>query len=186
MKWYLSDLKDYKDVPLSEQETLDLKDDLLSRYSDQILDVQPIDVESHVFYDQGNAIVNAQVKGEITVPSSRSLTPVKFPLNFSINEVYVPDEAALKRFEQDDSNDDEIGLIADEDGAIDFDRAVSDNIILQIPMHVLSPKESEFNIMPEGNDWQVISEDEYNHPKTDDKPVDPRLTKLKNFFGDDQ
>ncbi|MHA8138392.1 DUF177 domain-containing protein [Lactobacillaceae bacterium Scapto_B20] len=185
MKWYLSDLKDYKDVPLSEKEELDLKDDLLSRYSDQILDVQPTTVESHVFYEQGNAIVNAQVKGEITVPSSRSLTPVKLPLDFSINEVYVPDEAALRSFEQDENNADEIGLIADEDGAIDFNKSVSDNIILQIPMHILSPEEDEQNIMPEGNDWVVISEDDANHPKTEDKPVDPRLTKLKDFFDQD-
>ncbi|MBW1605686.1 DUF177 domain-containing protein [Lactobacillus sp. Sy-1] len=186
MKWYLSDLKDYKAVPLSEKNHLDLKADLLSRYSDQIIDVQPVDVESHVFYDQGNAIVNAQVKGEITVPSSRSLTPVKLPLDFSINEVYVPDEAALKRFENDESNSGEIGLVADEDGAIDFDKAVADNIILQIPMHILSDKEAKLNIMPEGNDWQVISEDDFNNPKTDDKPVDPRLTKLKDFFDQNQ
>ncbi|UQS86696.1 DUF177 domain-containing protein [Nicoliella spurrieriana] len=185
MKWYLSDLKDYKAVPLSEQAELDLKDDLLSRYADQILDVHPVTVQSHVFYDQGNAIVNAQVKGEITVPSSRSLTPVKFPLDFSINEVYVPDEAALRRFEQDDGNAGEIALVTDEEGAIDFDKAVADNIILQIPMHILSPEESEFNIMPTGEDWQVVSEDDFNHPKAADKPVDPRLTKLKDFFNQD-
>ena len=38
--------------------------------------------------------------------------------------------------------------------------------------------------MPEGNDWEVISEDDLAEKEANDKKVDPRLAKLKNFFDD--
>ncbi|MCL0311808.1 DUF177 domain-containing protein [Apilactobacillus xinyiensis] len=177
MKWSLNELSSYQDAPLSVTEKLDLEKDLLDRYPKYILSVDPVTVSAHVFYDSGNVIVNAKVTGKMVVPSSRSLDPVNVDLDFNINEVYVKDEYNLKKYE-------ELGDVAFliENQKIDFDKSVADNIILQIPMHILSPQEEEGKEMPEGSFWKVISEQEYNNPKAEDKTVDPRLAKLKDYF----
>ncbi|WP_252898174.1 DUF177 domain-containing protein [Apilactobacillus ozensis] len=49
-------------------------------------------------------------------------------------------------------------------------------------MHILSPQEEEGKEMPEGKFWKVISEQEYSNPKAENKTVDPRLAKLKDYF----
>ena len=182
MKWLLKELSDYKDQPLSVSEDMNLSEDIMSRYSKYVISADDdIHVEAHVFSENGDAIVNAQVTGKIVVPSSRSLDPVELPLDFSINEVYVDTEARLKKREEED----EVAFIVDDDGVIDFNKSVADNIILQIPMHILSPEEIRTDKMPKGNDWEVISEDDLVDEETNDKKVDPRLAKLKNFFNDD-
>ncbi|GLB46764.1 DNA-binding protein [Philodulcilactobacillus myokoensis] len=177
MKWALQDLKEYNTKPLSVDETLNVESDLLNRYSDGILSSTPFQVHADVLYDRGNAVVNARATGEITVPSSRSLTPVKMPLDFHIDEIYVPDREAIKLYDKDD-----VVMVLGKKQIINFDKSVADNIILQIPMHILSPKEDKYHIMPKGHDWEVMTEDEFYHPKADHKHVDPRLAKLKDYF----
>ncbi|UQS85281.1 DUF177 domain-containing protein [Apilactobacillus apisilvae] len=181
MKWVLKELSDYKNEPLSVSEKLDLSQDIMDRYSKYVISAKDkFDVDAYVFYDNGNAIVNAHVRGNIVVPSSRSLTPVNLPLDFKIDEVYVDTKAQLKKYEEDD----EAAFLLEDDDVIDFDKSVADNIILQIPMHILSPEEKNGSKMPEGNDWEVISEEEYETQKADNKKVDPRLAKLKELFND--
>ncbi|MCF6515138.1 DUF177 domain-containing protein [Lactobacillus sp. S2-2] len=180
MKWSFEYLQDYKNHPLEEEQTLNLRDSLMKRYPEDILDASPINVSVQVINDQGDMIVDAKVEGKIVVPSSRSLEPVELPLNFSFTEIYVDAESKLDRYEKT-----VVVLLVDEkEKIIDFDKAVEDNIIVQIPMHVLSPEESENNIMPEGNDWKVISKEDIDESEKDSKNVDPRLAKLKDFYND--
>lgn len=181
MKWVLRELSDYKNKPLYVSEKMDLSQDIMERYSKYVISANDkFSVDAYVFYDNGNAIVNAHVRGNIVVPSSRSLTPVDLPLDFKIDEVYVDTKAQLKKYEEED----EAAFLLDDDGVIDFDKSVADNVILQIPMHILSPDEKNGSEMPKGNDWEVISEEEYDNQKTDNKKVDPRLAKLKDLFND--
>ncbi|GAA6113241.1 MAG: DUF177 domain-containing protein [Apilactobacillus sp.] len=181
MKWFVKELSEYKNQPLSTSEDINLSDDIMSRYSKYVISADDdIHVEAHVFYEKGDVIVNAHVTGKVVVPSSRSLKPVDLPLDFTIDEVYVDTQARLKERERED----DVAFLVDDDGLIDFDQSVADNIILQIPMHILSPDEIESNEMPEGNDWAVISEDDFAEQEANDKKVDPRLAKLENFFND--
>ena len=181
MKWFLKELSEYKNKPLSVSEDMNLSDDIMSRYSKYVISADDdIHVAANVFSENGDAIVTARVTGKIVVPSSRSLTPVELPLDFSINEVYVETNLRLKERE----DEGEIAFLVDEEGEIDFDKSVADNIILQIPMHILSPEEIETGKMPEGNDWDVITEVDLDEQEANDKKVDPRLAKLKDFFND--
>ncbi|WP_413627231.1 DUF177 domain-containing protein [Fructilactobacillus vespulae] len=176
MKWSFEKLQGYKNEPFIEEVTLDLKAELLNRYPNKILDATPFQVSVSAISDNGDVIIDSHVQGKVTVPSSRSLVPVELELDFNTTEVFVNTNAALNRYE-----DDVVVLLVDEDGIIDFEGAVVDNIIIQIPMQVLSPEELAGDEMPAGNDWTVISEDDYNRQGENQENVDPRLSALKKF-----
>ena len=179
MKWSLTELrKTHRNEPLTFEETLDLKADLKARYGDEVLDLGPVKTKGLVSVVEGDVMVTAQVQADLTVPSSRSLAPVKLPVDFQMTEYYVADAAATQRFEKTDV------VMVVEDDVIDFDKAVGDNIILQIPMHILSDAEKQGAAMPEGHDWQVVSEADLAKVEAENQSVDPRLAKLKDFFPD--
>ena len=48
---------------------------------------------------------------------------------------------------------------------IDLDESVEDNILLSIPIQVLTEEEQNSQEMPSGNDWEVISEEAYLESK---------------------
>ncbi|USS85255.1 DUF177 domain-containing protein [Fructilactobacillus myrtifloralis] len=180
MKWSFEKLQGYQKEPFTEQGTLDLKADLLERYPQEILDATPFTVQVSAVADNGDVIIDADVEGTVTVPSSRSLTPFSLPLKFHFSEVYVNTKAAFNRYEN------EVVVIkVDDDGKVDFDKAVADNVIVQIPMQVLSPAERAGAKMPAGEDWEVISEADFNEQHAEAKQVDPRLASLKQFYADD-
>ncbi|HIW71038.1 MAG TPA: DUF177 domain-containing protein [Candidatus Levilactobacillus faecigallinarum] len=180
MKWSLTELrKNYRNDPMNFDETLDLKADLMARYGDEVLDLSAVTAKGLVsVVEGGDVVVVAKVKADLTVPSSRSLTPVHLPVDFEMTEYYVSDPAATQRFEKTD-----VVMVVTDD-QIDFDKAVGDNIILQIPMHILSDAESQGAAMPEGKDWQVVSEADLDKVEAENQSVDPRLAKLKDFFPD--
>ncbi|KIS04093.1 DUF177 domain-containing protein [Paucilactobacillus wasatchensis] len=179
MKWSLKELAHYKDEPLSFNSTLDLNASLTERFSDLILAVDPVQIKGDLSYEKGDVMVTATVTTVLTVPSSRSLTPVKLPTHFSFTEFYLADASHLERYESD-----ETVIVLDEDQMIDLDEAVAENIVLGIPMRVLSSEEQTGAPLPTGSDWEVVSEDDYVAHATKHNSVDPRLAKLKELFPD--
>lgn len=69
---------------------------------------------------------------------------------------------------------------------IDLDESVEDNILLSIPIQVLTEEEQNSQEMPSGNDWEVISEEAYleSKQKAAEQTVDPRLAKLSELLSD--
>ncbi|MCI1950584.1 MAG: YceD family protein [Lentilactobacillus buchneri] len=180
MKWFFKDLQKYSDTdPFTFNETLDIKSDLLSRYADEVIDASTFKIDGAAFSDRGDVIIDTHIVGKLVVPSSRSLTPVDLPLDFTVEEYYVPSKAAESRYGKDD-----VVFILGEEDEVDGRSAVVDNVILHIPMHILSPEEEAGKTMPSGHDWNVLSVDDYEDQKAELKTVDPRLAKLKNFFKD--
>ncbi|TLQ20603.1 DUF177 domain-containing protein [Lentilactobacillus parafarraginis] len=180
MKWYFKDLQKYSDTdPFTFNERLAIKDELLKRYADQVIDATDFQIDGTAFADRGDVIIDTHIVGKLVVPSSRSLAPVELPLDFSVEEYYVPSKAAESRYDKDD-----VVFILGEEDEVDIRSAVIDNVILHIPMHILSPEEKAGKEMPSGHDWEVLSVDDYENQKAELKTVDPRLAKLKNFFKD--
>ena len=103
MKWSLTELrKNHRNDPLPFDETLDLKADLMERFSDDVLDLSPVHAKGIVSVVDGDVVVDARVTADLTVPSSRSLAPVDLPVDFNMTEFYVSDPAATQRFEKTD------------------------------------------------------------------------------------
>lgn len=181
MKWSMLELKKFKDVPLELAETLDLKADILARFSDFIIDITPVDVQGFLEYKNEDVYIHAQIKGTMTVPSSRSLKPVELPLDFAIDETYTTDESHLERYEITDS------VIVLENDVLNFDEAIEEYLILQIPLQILADDEIEDDTqMPSGNGWEVITEDQLEAKKANTTNIDPRLAKLKDLFPDQE
>ena len=178
MKWSLNELHRYSDEPLHFNSTFDLKASLTKRFPKEILDAQPVKVDGYVNYNNGDATVSANVKGQITVPSSRSLEPVQMPLDFDLSETYTADESHLDRYE-----DDEVVFVLPRNHqVIDFDNSLVENIYEQIPTRVLTPDEQLHDELPSGKGWSVT--EEATHDNQDTNHVDPRFAKLKNLFPD--
>lgn len=180
MKWSYKQLQQLGDEPLQINETFHLEKNLKARRR-EIISVAPISVKGVVGADRLGAYSQLQVETKLVLPSTRSLAPADLELSFLINENYV--EANRTDFSE--FSEEDLVLILDND-LLDLDKVITDNILLQIPMQVLT--ESEKNAADPalaGRDWQVLSEDQLNKQQDDSsQKVDPRLEKLAHFFDD--
>lgn len=176
MKWSIGELRRYKDEPLIISETLDVEKALKQRDS-EVLAVQPVQVEGLLTVDGMEYLLHYRLKTVVTVPSSRSLEPVDLPLDIAVDEVFMTRDqwSALEESEEE--------IIVLENDLIDLDNSVEDNILLAIPMQVLTEAERNATELPKGNGWEVITEDDFIQQQTESKPqVDPRLAKLSELL----
>ncbi|MGM9903726.1 MAG: YceD family protein [Enterococcus sp.] len=179
MKWSLLELRKYQETPLTFHETLDLKKALMKR-DNLVLDVAPVEVEGLVSVDNKGYLVHYTAQTTLTVPSTRSLIPVELPINLDINELFMTPEQYQRR--EAELPSEEILII---DGAqLDVTESIEDNILLAIPMRVLTDEEERSTNLPKGQDWEVLSEEEFMRRKMEEAEtkVDPRLAKLSEFF----
>lgn len=181
MKWSLLELNKYKDEPCEFSETLDLKASLMKR-DNLILDVSPVKATGILNVGKEEYLLHYKIDVVVTVPSSRSLAPVPLTLSIDVDEVFM----TLEQYQQRDERlaDEEIILL--EKPTIDLDESVEDNILLSIPIQVLSEEEQTSQDMPKGNDWEVLSEEEYAQKRQEEaqQTMDPRLAKLSELFSE--
>lgn len=179
MKWSLLELKKHQETPLLFSETLDLKSELMNRDA-QILDIAPVVVEGLVTVSNSDYLVHYQVKTVLTLPSSRSLEPVAYEMDFMVDELFMTPEQFQTR--SDLITEDEV-LILDTQ-TLNVSESVADNILLEIPLQVLTEAEKQSNDYPSGDEWGVFSEEDYLKQKeeTAKSTIDPRLAKLSQFL----
>jgi uncharacterized protein len=170
-------------MPLTFEETLTLKNELMAR-DNQIIDLAPVKVQGMVTVSKKEYILHYTVNTVITLPSTRSLEPVELPLEFSVNEVFMTPE----QYQQRDELLPEEEILILETQTLDLDDSVADNILLEIPMQVLTEAEQESNDLPSGDDWLVISEDDFQHQQESQEQttIDPRLAKLSALFEEEE
>lgn len=178
MKWSLAELHRYQDEPLHLQERLALAPALKARFPGQVLAASPVKLDGWLSFDRGDATLTVRVQLTLTVPSTRSLTPVALPLDFSFTETYIADESHRSRY----ADDDQLVLNVGEH-PIDLDEILMENIIEQVPLRVLSPEEAQAKTLPHGAGWQLTAETDTTEQH---HQVDPRLAKLKNLFPDQE
>lgn len=181
MKWSLLELKKFYDTPILFDEYLDLKNSLIKRDS-EILDVAPVKITGTLTPSKKEYLVNYKIETILTLPSSRSLEPVAVPLAIDVNEVFMTDEQFLHK--DDFISAEEILLL--ETAVLDLKESIEDNVLLAIPIQVLSEEEKAGKPMPKGSDWEVVSEEEFNERKASEaqSTIDPRLAKLSELFSD--
>ncbi|MCH4170606.1 MAG: DUF177 domain-containing protein [Lactobacillus sp.] len=179
LKWKLAELGKFQKTPLEVDTTEDLATSLQTRF-EEILAATPFKIKATLTFDDPVWLLDAHVQGTVTVPSTRSLTPVKWPIDQHFTEVYVTDDADAQEFEEDEV------VLSFEDEVFDLQKAIEDNIILSLPTQILTPEEAQANLMPKGKDWDVISENDYQKQvETDPGTPNPEFEKLKNLFNED-
>ncbi|MBV7392461.1 MULTISPECIES: YceD family protein [Enterococcus] len=178
MKWSIGELRRYQDEPLNFSETVDVKKNLMAR-DNEILDVQPVAVTGILSVAKNEYLLHYQLKTVVTVPSARSLEPVELPLDLSVDEIFMTRE----NWSDLEDRDEEV-LVLDSD-SIDLTNSIEDNILLAIPLQVFSKEEEAADELPKGNDWQVISEEDYLQQKNQQPVIDPRLAKLSELLNEE-
>ncbi|MFR4845382.1 MAG: DUF177 domain-containing protein [Streptococcus sp.] len=116
---------------------------------------------------------------DITLPSSRSLEPVTLSFNYPVSEpLYKRQMPLFKRISRRKSV-----LILDGD-TINLDESILDNILLNIPLRVLTPEEESGQISLSGNDWEVLSEEDFAALKQGEKEASNPFAQLNGLFDD--
>lgn len=178
MKWSLMELRKYREMPLNFSEEMSLKEELLAR-DRQILDAGRVKVRGTLVVNSGDYLLHYQAEVVLTLPSTRSLEPVDLPLTFTVTEKFMTPEQYQQR---DETLEEEILIL--ENQTIDLVESVVDNILLEIPMQVLSEAEKQGTELPSGNDWVVMTEEDYQKLKESqqERKIDPRLAELSSLF----
>lgn len=153
-----------KSEGLSFEEILDLKKDLQARNS-AVLDLTEVSAKGTVRHEDGLYLLTYDLSYQISLASSRSMLPVHQSYSYPVAEVFVTEER-LKELAGDSDTD---YFLIIEDDCINLTESAADNILLNIPLKILSPEEEAGTAFPQGKDWQVMTEESYSREKADKK-----------------
>lgn len=166
---------------LTFDKTFDLKEQLLRREG-SIIDLESVNAKGVVSFDDGLYLLNYQLSYDLTLPSSRSMTPVRLSEQYEVSEVFI---AAADVPEKADLIDEHLVLIL-EDDQIDLSESILDHILLNIPLKVLTDEEKASEQMPEGKDWAVLTQEQYDAMKADQKQATNPFAALSDLFEENE
>lgn len=129
--------------------------------NNDILELKPVSVKGKIVktsLDNYRVILN--VTGKMVLPCAITLKPVDYPFVIDIDEIFSDDAEEMSK------------KVKKCENTIDILPIVWENILMEIPMRVVSPDASLEKI--EGDGWKVITEDSQN--------INPELAKLKDLL----
>ena len=165
---------------LAFNQELDLLKDLQKR-NPEILDLKNVTATGGVAYDTGLYVLDYQLTYTIVLASSRSMEPVELQESYPVTEVFAEDvqsDADIEALEED-------LILPIEGGKIDLSESVADNILLNIPLKVLTPEEEDGQGFIEGNDWKILSEEEYQAAQAIKKEENSPFAGLNGLFDEE-
>ena len=115
-----------------------------------ILDMDEVSVKGEITNNREENILNLTIKGKMILPCNLTLEPVDYPFSLEIEE-----------------NLNEI--IENSQKTIDILPIIWENILMEIPMRVISPKSK--NMKTKGEGWELITDSK--------KQANNSLAKLK-------
>lgn len=157
--------------------SIEVTEELKARNA-EILDLSPVNVTGKVRYEAGFYFLDYQMDYRITLASSRSLLPVEVQETVLVNEIFVDDESLLK--DQDLAEAEMVLVIEDE--IIQLVESVADNILLNIPIKILTPEEEAGAGLQTGNDWAVLTEDDFQTSQQEQKEANSPFAQLQGLF----
>ena len=104
-----------------------------------ILDMEKVNVKGNLTYNE-EYILKVNIKGEMTLPCSLTLEPVNYPFDIDIDE----------------NIDEFIENSKKTQKTIDILPIIWENILMEIPMKVISPNAK--NMKTKGDGWELITD----------------------------
>lgn len=101
-------------------------------------------------------MVSIALKGEMVLRSTRSLKPVNYEIDLDDEIVYT--------YNKDLVDNEQVFLLDDDE--LDLDKTIYSMIISSIPLKVIANDDKESY---SGDNWEVITEDEYNKRKNSEE-----------------
>ena len=178
MMFSISEIKKNPDG-INFNSVLEIKEKLIERNKD-VLDVKGIFVQGTISYDDGLYLLNYTLDYTITLPSSRSMLPVDVHQVEEVSEIFIE---AVDIHAKEDLVRENLVLVLEED-YIDLEESAIDNILLTIPMQVLSQEEQNSDTMPSGNSWSVLTEEQYDALQDKKKKENNPFSALNGLFED--
>ena len=132
-----------------------------------IRDISPIKVTGTIRPTDEVFDLSINIKCTLTLVCSISLKDVKYDIDINVNEVIGESTEYIEIEENNKIINNTIDLIP----------IIWQNIILEVPLKVISPDVESKNL--KGDGWKFITEEEVNN-----KDIDPRLEKLKDFLNE--
>ena len=164
-------------APLTHIDTdVELSPEFFERSKNLIIDAKNVHVTGDFFYQEPFVTGNFTVNADVVAPSTRSLEPVKFHEEFSFTENYSETEPTQEQLEEEET------IVVVKDDKIDLQTAVEDQLLLHLPSVILTEEEEKDDIFPKGDDWKVISEEDYQNEQSNRE--NPAFAKLKDLFKD--
>lgn len=166
---------------ISFDKTLDLQEEL-QRRNREILGLSPVQVNGNIRFESGFFFLDYRMTYNITLASSRSLEPVVLDKVQQVNEIFVANEAILK---QQDLIDEDMVLVVEEDRIV-LEESVADNILLNIPIKVLTPEEEAGTDLPSGRSWVLMTEETFHQKTQEKKEANSPFAQLQGLFEDEE
>lgn len=139
-------LSSYEDE-ISFEDTVNIDKEYLS--NTDIRELKDVHVVGNIKKNiNDNLLLNMQVDGVMILPCSVSLVDVEYPFHIEISEICS---------ENDDENEEYVKI---NENSIDILPIIWQNIVMEIPLKVVSPNLDRRNIS--GIGWRLITEDEEN------------------------
>src|SRR3712207_4616184 len=85
------------------------------------------------------------------------MTPVVLDEMQTVQELFIEEADVASKQEMVDEN---LVLVLSE-GQLDLEESIIDNILLAIPLQVLTEAEKDSQALPTGEDWAVLTEEQY-------------------------
>ena len=160
---YRNDVKAKKAIRFDQDIEINIKD--IESYPD-IIKVNKVHVILEAKEVVDLVVVEYKINADLILRSTRTLKPVPYTIQ---------EEVALTlSFEENDYEDEDI--IQVDDDQFDMYPEILSTLITSIPLKIIGKDDPE---TLKGDNWEVISEDEYYKKKKEE--VDPRFAKLLDF-----
>ena len=129
-----------------------------------IKDISKVSIQGNITDNGENYELDLNIKCSLTLVCSVSLKDVLYPIDINIVENISQNNENIEEFDKIINN------------SIDLVPIIWQNILVEVPIRVVSPDIEEKNIYGDG--WKFITNEEEN------KEIDPRLSKLKDFLSE--
>ena len=154
---------DFSDIKIKIDDEVTIDDKLLE--NTDIKKISKVKVKGNIYPEGNNFSVNLNIKCILTLVCSISLKDVEYNIDINVNEIIGENDDILEENNKIINN------------SIDLIPIIWQNIILEVPLKVVSPDIEVKNI--NGDGWRFITDEEVV-----EKEIDPRLEKLKEFLGE--
>ena len=120
---------------------INICDDAIS--NTDIRRISPVKVNGFLYNNDEEYELNINIKGEMILPCARTLKDVKYPFDIDINEII------------DEKNEFDVKIIQNR---LDIFPIIWENILMEIPMRVVSPDAEDIKLSGDG--WKLITDEE--------------------------
>lgn len=143
-------------------------DDAAFTKMDHIRGLHDVAVSGNIHYDVNAERVYADldIEGVMILPCSLTLEDVEYPFATSSSEVFSfvkCDDAEIHECKGD---------------VVELLPVIFQLILMEVPLKVIKEGANQYL---KGNGWEVMREEDYSRSKKEERPIDPRLAKLKDF-----